>query len=225
MKINTIRTVIVATAFFTFGRSFAQEGDKATHVSAPIPIEVFLGADNWTSQLVIDKKFVGSNKLGIFALSYLRANYDNNPYLSESLNLAMVKYNLYKNVSLLSGVLYSSHWGFRPYAGAQYNYHSRTFMGMINSGFHLTETKNFETIAMVEYRPVIKEAWSLYTKMQGMYSQNTLIDEHDRSYIYNRIGVSYKAFSFGCALNYDWYGFGPMKIKDHQWGIFVSTIL
>ncbi len=205
---------------------FAQEANApAAPKSAPIPVEIFLGTDGWTSQIVIDKKFPGSSNFGFFGLSYLRANYDNDQYLQESLNLALLKYDIYKGVSVLSGALFSSHWGFRPYAGAQYAYHSRTFMGMVNSGFHLTEAKNLETIGMLEYRPHIQGSWSLFTRAQGMYSQNTEINEHDRSYVYGRLGLSYKAYSFGAALNYDWYGFGPMKIEDNQWGIFISTIL
>lgn len=205
--------------------TFSQQEAPKAHKSAPIPLEIFLGEDGWTTQLVIDKKFAKSDKFGYFALSYLRANYDNDNYLRESVNLALLKYDVFKSVSVLSGALYNSHWGFRPYAGAQYAFHSKTFMGLLNSGFHLTETKNFETIAMAEYRPAISKDWSLYTRAQGMYSQNTLVDEHDRSYVYGRVGITYQAFSFGAALNYDWYGYGPMKIEDHQWGVFFSTFL
>ncbi len=225
MKKILLGMLLLIATTFSANKVSAQAQESHAPKSAPIPLEVFFGSESWTSQLVIDKNFAGSNKLGYFALSYIKANYDNDVYLRESVNLAMLKYSLCKNVSVLSGALINSHWGFRPYAGGQYAYHSRTFMGMVTSGFHLTETKNFETIAMAEYRPAIQGDWSLYTRVQGMYSQNTVIGEHDRSHMYTRAGVSYKAFSFGLGLNYDWYGFGPMKIEDQQWGIFISTLL
>ncbi len=212
-------------AIFVTNAIFAQQEESPIQKPAPIPLEVFFGEEGWTSQLVIDKKFGQDSKLGFFGLTYIHANYDNDEYLRESINLSVLKYDVFNNVSVLAGSLFNSHWGFRPYAGAQYAYHSKTFMGMLNSGFHLTETRNFETIAMLEYRPVIKKEWSLYSRVQGMYSQNTLIGEHDRSHMYGRLGVSYKTFTFGAALNYDWYGYGAMKIEEGQLGLFVSTLL
>ena len=225
MRRNSVGMLLLIAAIFTSNWIYAQPDKQNAPKSAPIPLEIFLGGDGWTSQLIIDKKFAADSKFGFFGLSYLKADYDNAEFLRESINLAFLKYDLFKSVSLLSGAVFNSHWGFRPYAGGQYAYHSRTFMGVLNSGFHLTETKNFESLAIAEYRPAIKGAWSLYTHVQGLYSRNTRIGEHDRSFLYSRLGLSYKTFSFGCALNYDWYGYGPMKIKNHQFGIFISTLL
>lgn len=222
MKIHIIKMLVMVSLLLS-NHIHAQDKELAAPMPSPIPVEVFLGADGWTSQIVMDKKFQGSNKFGFFGLSYLKANYDNDQFLQESVNLAMLKYDVIKNFSVLSGAMFNSHWGFRPYAGAQYAYHSKTFMGFVNSGFHLTETKNFETIVMLEYRPVIKDNWSLYTRAQGMYSQNTVDGLHDRSHFYGRLGVSFKAFSFGAAYNYDCYG--PDKLTDNQFGIFISTLL
>nr|WP_321412335.1 hypothetical protein [uncultured Carboxylicivirga sp.] len=218
-----VREILIMVLILLVSQVKAQNNEAGNHPPSPIPIEVFMGSESWTSQIVMDKKFHGSNKFGFFGLSYLKANYDNDQFLQESTNLAMLKYDVLKRFSVLSGAMFNSHWGFRPYAGAQYAYHSKIFMGFVNSGFHLTETKNFETIAMLEYRPVIKDQWSLYTRAQGMYSQNTVDSMHDRSHFYGRVGVSYKAFSFGAAYNYDCYG--PNKITDNQFGVFISTLL
>ncbi len=203
----------------------AQEPNTPPHGSAPIPLEVFLGGETYTSQLVLDRKFGPNSKLGYFGLTYINANYDNKAEgFSESVNLSFLKYNLFKNISVLSGAMYNSHWGFRPYAGAQYMYHSRTVMGMVTSGFHLTETKNFEVIGMLEYRPVIKDDWSLYTRAQGMYSMITSTKAvHDRSHIYMRLGVSYKNYSFGAAYNYDCYS--PAKMTNECFGIFLGVLM
>lgn len=224
-KFKIAGMLLLLMAVFASHPVHAQDAAAPAPHSAPIPFEVFLGNDGFTSQIIIDKKFNGSNKFGFFGLSFLKADYDNDAYLRESINMAMLKYDLVKNVSIVGGALYNSNWGFRPYAGGQYAYHSRTFMGVLSSGFHLTETHNFESLAIAEYHPQIKDAWSLYTHVQGLYSHLTETGKHDRSFLYSRLGVSYKAFSFGCALNYDWYGNGPMKIENHQWGIFISTII
>ncbi|WP_321344417.1 hypothetical protein [uncultured Draconibacterium sp.] len=202
---------------------YAQPGEAPAPKSAPIPLEIVLGGDGWVSQMIIDKKFAPESKFGFFGLSYLKADYDNAEFLRESINLAFLKYDIFKGVSLMSGAIMNSQWGFRPYAGAQYGYHSRTFMGVVNSGFHLTETKNFESLAILEYRPPIKGAWSLYSRAQGLYSYNSEIDAHDRSHFYARLGVSYKNYSFGGAYNYDCYG--PHKITNNQFGIFLGVLL
>lgn len=39
---------------------------------------------------------------------------------------------------------------------------------MVMPGFYLTESHNFESVGIVEYRPHIKNEWSLYTRMEGM---------------------------------------------------------
>jgi len=223
MKRIGVGLLVLVITLFSSIQVNAQEAEALAHQSTPIPLEIFLGTNGWTSQVIIDKKLAPGSKFGFFGLSYLKADYDNAEFLRESINLAFLKYDVLKGVSLLSGAVFNSHWGFRPYAGAQYGYHSRNFMGVINSGFHLTETQNFETLAIVEYRPQIKGAWSLYTHVQGIYSQNTEIGKHDRSFVYGRLGLSYKTFSFGAAYNYDCYS--PEKIKDRQFGIFISTLL
>lgn len=223
MKTNIVNMLLLTVAVFISNWGYAQPDEAKAHQSAPIPLEIFMGTDGWTSQMIIDKKFAPGSKFGLFALSYLRADYENDDFLNESINMALLKYDLFKDVSVLSGAVFNSQWGFRPYAGAQYGYHSRTFMGVLNSGFQLTETQNFETLAIVEYRPPLKGAWSLYTRAQGLYSQNTEIGKHDRSHFYARLGVSHNTFSFGCAYNYDCYG--PTKLTENQFGIFVNTLL
>ncbi|MBS2100426.1 hypothetical protein [Carboxylicivirga linearis] len=212
-------------AIVVLGSNEAVAQQPEVKPTAPIPLEVFLGGEGFTSQLVLDRKFGPDSKLGFFGLTYINANYENDGEFQESVNLSMLKYDVLKGVSVLAGSMYNSHWGFRPFAGAQYAYHTRTFMGMLTSGFHLTATKNFETIAMLEYRPVIKGDWSLYSRVQGMYSHitTTSSNHHDRSHVYGRLGVSFKNYSFGAAYNYDCYS--PMKITNNEFGIFIGVLM
>jgi hypothetical protein len=223
MERNIVGTLFFFVAVIISEGAFAQQKEVKVHQSSPIPLEVALGSEGWTSQLVIDKKFAENSKLGFLGLTYIKANYDNDEYLRESVNLAFAKYDVLKHVSVLSGAAFNSQWGFRPYIGGQLAYQSKSFMGALITGYYLTETHNYEALAMVEFRPVIKNYWSLFSRAQGLYNQNTIIGKHDRSYLYGRLGLSYKTFSLGCAYNYDCYGL--MKLKEHQWGIFISTLL
>lgn len=220
MKIVKVIFILIALAITISVQ--AQDSLPPQHAT-PIPFEIVFTGEGWTSQFILDKKFTGSKDLGIFALSYLRANYDNDEVLRESLNLLLLKYDLYKGFSLTSGAAYFSHWGFRPYVGGQYSFVSKNFMAAVITGYYLTESHNYEAIGMLEYRPALSDKWSLYTRVQGLYNQNTVVGKHDRSHTYVRLGLSYKSFSFGGAYNYDCYG--PVKFKDQQWGIFISTLL
>jgi len=223
MRVVIVFSLLFILNFFISGIAYAQQNEDNPHNSAPIPLEVVLGNKGWTSQLIIDKKFVDDSKLGFFALSFLKANYDNDEYLREYTNLAFLKYDLFKHVSILSGAAYNSQWGFRPYAGGQYTYITRNLMCAIISGFYLTESHNYEALGMAEYRPVIKDYWSLYIRGQALYNHNIETGKHDRSQIYGRLGLGYKDFSFGCAYNYDCYG--PTMLKQNQFGLFLSTLL
>lgn len=223
MRINRIAGLFFIVTFFIPSRLEAQKNVPDNSLSTPIPLEVVLGEESWTYQMIIDKKFAPDSRFGLFALSYLRADYDNDEYLRESLNLGFLKYDVIRQVSILSGITYGSEWGFRPYVGGQYTYQYNHFMGAFITGIYLTATHNYEALAMVEYRPHIAGEWSLYFRSQALYNQNTKTQKHDRSYTYGRLGLSYKTFSFGGVFNYDCYG--PMKIEDHQWGIFISTLL
>ncbi len=223
MRTSIVGSLLFAAAVFTSNWAYAQEDEVNVHKSAPIPLEVVLGNKGWNSQLIVDKKFADESKFGFFALSYLKADYDNDEHLRESINLALAKYDLVKHVSVVSGAAFNSQFGFRPYAGGQYTYINKNFMSAVITGFYLTESHNYEALAMAEYYPAIKGNWSLFTRAQGLYNQNTETGKHDRSHLYGRLGLSYKTFTFGCALNFDWYG--PIKMEEHQWGIFVRTIL
>lgn len=223
MRKPFIITVLICISVFATQKVVAQPNEEHAPGPSPIPLEVTFSEGSWTSQLIIDKKLAPASKFGLFALTYIKANYDNDEYLRESVNLAFLKYDILKGLSVMSGALYNSHWGFRPYAGAQYGFYRKTFMAIVNSGFHLTETQNFESLAIVQYRPHLKGDWSLYTHVQGLYSQNTEAAMHDRSHFYARAGVSYKTYSFGIANNYDCYG--PMHITDNKVGIFLSVLL
>ena len=223
MKINTVRKLLFLVAVSFTQITHAQPTEPRPHPTSPIPAEVAFGADGWSLQLIIDKKIAADSRFGFFALSYLRADYDNDQNKRESMNLALIKYDLIKHVSLLSGAIVNSQWGFRPYAGSQFSLFGKNFMGALITGTFLTETHNYEALAMAEYTPAIAGNWSLFTRVQGLYNQNSETGKHDRSHLYGRLGLSYNGFTFGGAVNFDW--FGPEKIEERLFGVFVRTML
>ena len=118
-----IKTLLGSITFIFLGvhthLGYAQQSESQPQNDSPIPVELTTNLNGWTFQMVVDKKLNNCDHLGIFALSYLRGNYNNEPFLQESTNLALLKYELWKGFSVLSGALFNYHWGLRPYAGLQ----------------------------------------------------------------------------------------------------------
>lgn len=201
--------------------AIAQDENTKLHGSAPIPVEVFFGNNRFVSQISISKKFAENSRFGFLATSYIAADYGNDKSENESMNVALINFEILKGFGLVSGAALNSHWGFRPYSGFQYLYANRQFTAMVIPGFYLTESHNFETIGFVEYRPHIKSDWSLYSRLEGLYNADMDTKKHDRSHIYARLGLNYKTFGFGFAANYDWYG--PFKANKDNVGVFLRT--
>jgi hypothetical protein len=212
---------IISALLFSIMTVAQDSGAKPPPGSAPIPVEVFFGNNRFVSQITMTKQIPGSNRFGLIAYSYIAASYDNDLSENESMNVMFLSYEIYKGFGLISGAALNSYWGFRPFAGAKYFYANKTFLAMLSSGFYLTESNNFETRAVVQYRPHLKGNWALYTRVEGLYNEDMDTKKHDRSYIYARLGLNYKTVSFGFATDFDWYG--PSKVSRENYGVFISV--
>lgn len=217
------KTLFLIGVVFTVNTVFGQEFHKPEHVSAPIPVEVFFGNSRFVSQITIDKKFGEGSQLGIFGYSYVAGDYNNDKSENESVNAMLLTYEIYRGLGLASGVVLNSAWGFRPFAAPRYVYVNKNFLISLISGFYLTESNNFESIGVIEYRPHIKNELSLYTRVEGLYNEDMNTKKHDRSYLFGRMGLSYKTFGFGFAMNYDWYG--PHGAEKENYGVFLRAVL
>ena len=113
--------------------------------------------------------------------------------------------------------------GFRPSAGLQYVFANRQLLAVVLPRFDLTQTYNFETFGLFEYKPKFTQNWGLYSRVQGLYNHNTKLGFHDRSYIWLRLGASYKNFQFGLGTDLDFYG--PDQINENSFGGFIRTEL
>lgn len=219
--INLKRTTFLIGTLLITTLAIAQEEHKESSHSAPIPVDVLFGNNRFASQFIISKKFTDTSRFGFLASSFIAADYENDKTQNESMNVALINYEIVKGFGVVSGAALNSQWGFRPFSGLQYVYANKEFMVMVLPGFYLTESHNFDSVGFVEYRPQIKNDWSLFTRLEGQYNLDMDTKKHDRSHIYGRLGVSYKTFSFGLASNYDWYG--PFKEKKENFGVFLRN--
>lgn len=187
--------------------------------ASPIPVELFAGHSRFVISFSIARKFTDKTRFGFLASSYMAVDYGNDKTNNESMNVALLSYEVLKGLNIVAGAALHSAWGFRPFSGLQYQLWAGDFSATATSGFYLTESHNFETKGFIEYKPKLSENWSLLTRAEGQYNISMETDRHDRSRIYARLGLTFKTVGFGLAANWDWYG--PLKNNKENFGIFV----
>ncbi|MBS1783647.1 MAG: hypothetical protein JSS78_11315 [Bacteroidetes bacterium] len=105
----------------------------------------------------------------------------------------------------------------------QYNLFAGDFHLLLAPRIDLSQTYNGEILGIVEYTPKIINNWRLYSLVQSLYNQDLKNDMHSISYIWGRLGVSYKTYRLGVGANFN--SFGPMRIKENNYGLFVGVLL
>ncbi|NOT73513.1 MAG: hypothetical protein HOP08_01205 [Cyclobacteriaceae bacterium] len=196
--------------------------------SAPIPIELFAGHQALAFQLIVSKQLSPKSRFGFFNVTNFTGDYKEDHQTSEFFSQSLLSANIWKGFSLTGGVsaIGSSDAGgtsVRPTAGLQYLFTSRNFLIVVLPRMDLTQTYNFETFSVIEYKPMFSKNWGLYTRLQGLYNYNSKLDFHEVSSVYVRLGVSYKNIQFGLGSNHDFYG--PTNINVNNYGFFIRTEL
>lgn len=220
MKLNSLSFWLVG--IFTISTLKAQEPD-AKPPSAPIPIETFVGNDYLNFQMIVAKPFQENSRFGFFNVTNFNGSYDNDLRQNEFFSQVLINYEVAKGVSIAAGATINHFTGFRPTAGIQYLFANRKWLLVVLPRIDLRDDFDFETFALLEYKPQFTKKLGLYTRAQGLYSHNTRQDFHARSYLYLRAGLSVKNYQFGFGANFDTYG--PLKEKGQNYGIFVRVEL
>ena len=125
-----------------------------------------------------------------------------------------------KGFGISSGISINAKTGFSPTAGLQYVYATKKVLTVLAPGILLTNNHNIQCVTVLEYKPAIKNNWSIYSRLQGFYNYNTEKDFHQRSYILARLGLTYKVLAFGLGGNWDWYG--QTKLYKENYGVFLK---
>lgn len=226
---KTTRSLLIIISILSFSAvSMAQ--DAKPKGAAPIPVEVFFGNHRFATQVTVNRKFSENTKFGVFASTMTAGDYDNKLNFknqtdrenndSESMNSLYLTYDVYQGLGLLAGAGINSSWGFRPFVGGRYGYRYRVLSVNMSTGFYLTQSNNSESKVAVQLTPQLSDDWSLFTGVQSMYNHNMDTKKHDRGAVYARLGLGYKAYSFGFAANLDWYG--PNKVLKENYGLYLS---
>ncbi|KMQ63234.1 hypothetical protein ACM46_14140 [Chryseobacterium angstadtii] len=98
------------------------------------------------------------------------------------------------------------------------------FLLIVNPRFiGFSQSSIAEGLVLMEYKPKISEKWSIYSRVQGLYSETLQDGMHARSYLMLRMGLTYKTITFGAGANFDRYG--PFKESKENYGVFAATTL
>ncbi|WP_316756524.1 hypothetical protein [Pedobacter aquatilis] len=212
--------------------AFSQTKDSLQSYSlhketAPIPIELFAGNKAFAFQLIASKQFSPKSKFGFFNVTNFTGDYHTTNQATDFFSQSVITAEVLKGISLTAGLsaIGSSNTPttVRPTAGLQYLFANKDFVVVILPRFDLTQTYNFETFAVFEYKPTITKTWGVYTRAQGLYNYNTQLGYHEISSINVRLGLSYKNIQFGIGTNLDFYGTGYNSNKN--FGTFIKTDL
>ncbi|TDK47925.1 hypothetical protein [Algoriphagus formosus] len=205
----------------------AQQGEVLTgpppKMSPPIPVEAFAGDKGLVFQMIVNKRFSPESRFGFFNVTNFVGDYSVEDQRNQFLSQSFVTADIWKGLSANVGASLNYMTGFRPSAGLQYVFANREILAVILPRFDLTQTYNFETFGLFEYKPKFDQDWGLYTRAQALYNHNSKLDFHDRSYVWLRVGAAYKNFQFGLGANFDVYG--PAKINENSYGVFIRTEL
>jgi hypothetical protein len=223
-KILTIACVVCLSLTCTAQQRFdSASSPTAKKVSPPIPVEAFAGDKGLVFQMIVSKHFSPKSRFGFFNVTNFVGDYESTNQKNQYLSQSLITADVWKGFSINAGVTMNYMTGFRPTAGLQYVFANRHFLAVVLPRFDLTQTYNFETFGLMEYKPKLSKTWGLYTRVQAIYNYNTKLNFHDRSYVWLRLGASYNNYQFGIGSNFDVYG--PSKINENSFGVFFRTEL
>lgn len=215
-KTYYLRTTLLLCAFS------ANSQETPMLKNPPIGLESFVGNRGLSYQMIVNKKLQSVPKLGFFSVTNFQTEWGE-PKVNDYMLQGNLTYSIIKGIDLSGGFIWNPIDGIRPSVGVIFSYGNPNLLIVANPRIDLTKNANFDMLALVEYKPKVSEKLHLYSRIQGLYTQNVGQDFHARSYVMLRAGFTLKDISFGAAANFDWYG--PMKHSENNLGGFVLVNL
>lgn len=216
-KIHFLLVLLVAA--LSTENSYAQDS-TASFMPQSISVEEMVGNKQQYFQILVNKVYVEEKKIGMLSISSYAANEKFAPGENEFQNTTLIYHHIFSGVSINSGTSFTSAEGLYNFVGLQYLYQSKSFSVIYMPGYYFINIHKISNLALLEFMPDLDENWSVYSRLQLHYNHNLENGKHFRSYVYSRLGLTYKYFSFGLAYNYDSYS-ADKNIKNN-YGIFLK---
>ncbi len=192
-----------------------------SHPAPPMPVELILGDRGLNFQLNTTKQFRPSSRFGFFNVTTFFADYKNVVSKNEIFSQSLFTAKVWKKLSAVAGFSINHFVGFKPKAGLQFVHADPKLLVVIQPQIGLTESHHVENFSLLEFKPKFNDHWGLYSRIQTVIDYSPSTNSHNRSYVYLRVGTSYKNYQFGLGNNFDFYG--PTKHRENNFGAFVRT--
>jgi hypothetical protein len=221
MKKIHLLAILIAAAFST--QNLKAQDSTVYYKPKTVSVEEMVGDKRQFLQLLVNKVFIEKKKIGLLSISSYAADYEDNLINNEFQNTTLIYHHLFKGISINSGVSFTSIEGLKNFVGLQYMHQSKTLSLIYMPGYYFINSHKISNFALIEYTPAINENWSVYSRLQLHHNHNLKNGSHFRSYVYSRLGLTHKYFSFGLAHNYDRYG--ANKSTKNNSGVFLKLTL
>ena len=213
---------ILITAVLGIKTLHAQDTTE-TFKPKTVSVEEMIGNKRQFLQLIVNKVFIEKKKIGLLSISSYAADYRDNLSNNEFQNTTLIYHHLFKGIGINSGINFTSVEGLKNFVGMQYMYQSKSLSLIYMPSYYFINSHKISNFALIEYKPAINENWSVYSRLQIHYNYNLKNECHFRSYLYSRLGLTIKYFSFGFAHNFDRYG--PDKHTKNNIGVFIKLTM
>ena len=186
----------------------------------PTPIEFMVGHERLDFQLVFKRNFTPQSKFSVLAIAVFSENYGTKKKLGDSIVIPFqVNYALGNSgLSLAAGAEANSSAGFGTTLGLTHSKATKEILAISVLSYQLSNDQNLKFFGLYEYKPVLTEKWSLYSRLQLTYKQGMAQGFHNRSFLYLRAGLKKGPLGFGLGANFDAYG--PNKTARDNYGLF-----
>lgn len=200
-----MKHVLLALFLFSITSIKAQDlTDQHNCPQSSVPVEVMLGGDYSSYQVVVNKQIGGDESKFSF---YSMINYD--MYYEETLPdnyfiQSIFFYGLTKNIGVGIGANSKPYEGTKPLIALTYSIYTENISLYIQPSYEIYKDGLFELYNLFIWSPVNEKKLQAYFKLEVYTSWGNSV--HSFSYHNWRLGVQYKRFRIGPAYNAAYFG-------------------
>ena len=196
---------------------------KARPSGPPVSIEGLFSNRGAYLQMGINRRFASLPRFGFFSVGNVLRQWDQES-LSDLMSQGKLTYSLSRQIRLTAGYHLTPATGIRPSVGIQFSHSTPVLLLIANPRYDFSARNNAEIMLLGEFKPGLSSKdWGIYSRIQALYVYTPSLNQHARSYLKLRAGLSYREFSFGLGSNIDYYG--PQRRHELSVGLFTRALL
>lgn len=215
--------VVICSNLTVFSQETDTLNEPVEERYEPISFETHLSNKGMLTDIVWNKHFSPTGRLGIFALTEYYGQFKAEDQQNQFMVQTYLTVDIWKGFGVVGGIAINNSTGFNPVFGLKYGLPIRNFYISFLPRVEFLHNFDAELETFLSYSKMFTDKWGIYAEMEGVHNWSLKYGFHEISYLRPRIGAAYKKFQFGFGYNYTTYG--PDKIKEHLYGVFLRTEL